>query len=185
MVSRRGWYLGILAVKSDFGLRSGVDLGETSYLLRFCWASEILRRRARGCVGCCVVATAAVLFVYRCRSRRSSFPVRRSCSPALPRWRSFGVALGTRFGRTTSECGSHCTRFTVWFALVLKPNRIMVTFGDLGGTSQWAQLELFGKIVVGVLETQFSTAGGGWRIEFLRLRFAKLSGDGINHLEQR
>ncbi|KAF3609284.1 hypothetical protein DY000_02049553 [Brassica cretica] len=27
MVSRRGWYLGILAVKSDFGLRSGVDLG--------------------------------------------------------------------------------------------------------------------------------------------------------------
>ncbi|KAG2271145.1 hypothetical protein Bca52824_065700 [Brassica carinata] len=69
VVSRRGWYLGILAVKSDFGLRSGVDLGETSYLLRFCWASEILRRRARGCVGCCVVATAAVLFVYRCRSR--------------------------------------------------------------------------------------------------------------------
>ncbi|CAF1931798.1 BnaCnng68170D [Brassica napus] len=27
VVSRRGWYLGILAVKSDFGLRSGVDLG--------------------------------------------------------------------------------------------------------------------------------------------------------------
>ncbi|KAF2585449.1 hypothetical protein F2Q70_00036416 [Brassica cretica] len=37
----------------------------------------------------------------------------------------------------------------------------------------------------GVLEAQFPTTGGGWRIEFLRLRFAKLSGDGINHLEQR
>ncbi|WZZ61210.1 hypothetical protein YC2023_061317 [Brassica napus] len=41
------------------------------------------------------------------------------------------------------------------------------------------------RVVVGVLEAQFSTAGGGWRIEFLRLRFAKLSGDGINHLEHQ
>lgn len=55
------------------------------------------------------------------------------------------LGLNCRIGRTTSECGSHCTRFLLWFALFLKSNCvIIVTVRDLGGTTQWAQLELSG-----------------------------------------
>ncbi|KAG5377534.1 hypothetical protein IGI04_042130 [Brassica rapa subsp. trilocularis] len=65
------------------------------------------------------------------------FSVRRRLSISCGSWEGW-------FGRTTSECGSHCTWFLHWFALLLKSNHIIVTLRDLGGTAQWAQLELSG-----------------------------------------
>ncbi|KAF3584121.1 hypothetical protein F2Q69_00030883 [Brassica cretica] len=46
---------------------------------------------------------------------------------------------------------------------------------------------LIHSLIVGLEEQHQNVAltAPGLRIEFLRLRFAKLSGDGINHLEQR
>lgn len=55
------------------------------------------------------------------------------------------LCLFCRFGRKTSGCGSHCARVMLWFALLLKSSRIIVAFGDHGGTTQWALMEFSGS----------------------------------------